>query len=48
MKQWTDRERKEVEKWKKREQNNVEYKELGVEKKTSKEASRSICWSIFY
>ena len=47
MKQQTDRGRKEVE-MEERGQSNVEYKELGVQKKASEEASGLICWSIFH
>ena len=30
------------------EQSNVEYERFGVQEITSKEASRLICWSIYY
>ena len=31
-----------------RQQSDIEYKELGVQRKTGKETSGLICWSIFH
>ena len=45
IKRQADRRRKEVEEWRK---GDIKYKRLSVQKKTSKKASRLICWSIHH
>ena len=47
MKQQADR-KKRSGRVEERQQSDIEYEELGVQKETGKETSRSICWFIFH
>jgi len=46
MKRQANRERKEVEEWRK--SSKVEYEKFGIQRKTDKETSGPICWSIYH